>query len=67
MGLYPHQIAEQLERQRRKQRDDRWAPTPLHAPSPQAPVRRPERPDQSSEPGSRVVIIDISGGTLPLG
>jgi hypothetical protein len=67
MGLYPHQIAEELKRQRREKRDARWAPVPLHAPSPQAPPRRPERPEQASEPGSRVLIIDITEGTLPLG
>lgn len=64
--LPPHWIIEE-ERKRRQERERRWEPVPLHAPSPLPPDRR-DRPTEEAEEESRnVIIIDLNDYTeIPL-
>ena len=50
-----------IEEQNRRERQSRWEPVPLHAPSP-LPRRpdSPQREERDTEPGGSVIIIDIS-------
>lgn len=49
-----------IEEQRRR-REREWQPIPLHAPSPLAPQRVPQREEpREEERRSSVIIIDIS-------
>ena len=59
--LPPGWMIEEERRRRDEERERRWEPVPLHAPSPVAPERsRRERRDEQTSNGSTVVIIDMN-------